>query len=194
MQPTMRMEGFFGGPARGAGVPDCTRTSQESAKILGLFEGRQASASEGADDLRELSVLLGKLSCLKRDLMSPGQLVEATRKQPFSTAHDMEPVAETAARCFAKTMPKRDLDLAFDKWSKRGDLLLRRLCTAYDLTPTDATEVRGLFKTAMADFADVAYNVCQKGDATIAGEPAPRMLQGLEPAGLNAHMEYKGYY
>lgn len=194
MQPTMRMEGFFGGPARGAGIPDCTRTSQEAAKLISMFQKKASSTGEGADDLQEFSILLGKLACLKRDLMSPGQIVEATRKQPFATTHDMEPVAETAARCFAKTMPKRDLDLSFDKWSQRGDLLVRRLCTSYDLSASDMAEAKRLFKAAMADFMDVAYGVCLKGDATIAGEPAPKLLQGVEPAGLSYHMDYKGYY
>jgi hypothetical protein len=193
MMPTLRMEGFAG-PVRGAGVPDCTRTSQESAKLIGIFQEKKSTTDEGADDLRELSVLLGKLSCFKKDLMSPGKVVQATYKQPFYNSHDMEPVAETAARCFAKTIPKRDLQLSFDKWTKRGTHLVKRLCTSYNLMGEDLKAAHDLFNTAMADFASVAGDVCFVGDIRIGGAPGPRVLSGVEPTGLSSHMDYKGYY
>jgi hypothetical protein len=193
MMPTLRMEGFAG-PSHGAGVPDCTRTSQESARLIGIFQTKKSTTGEGADDLRELSVLLGKLSCFKKDLMSPGKLVEATRKQPFSNSHDMEPIAETAARCFAKTIPKRDLQLSFDKWTKRGTFLVKRLCTSYNLAGDDLKAAYDLFNAAMADFASVAGEVCFVGDIIIGGAPGPRVLSGVEPPGLSSHMDYKGYY
>lgn len=198
MQPTLRMEGFFAGPSRGVGVPDCSSTQQEFAKLMGIFNGKQPTAEEGGDDFVELRVITGKLACLKRDLMGPGHLVSATRGQPFRTSHDMEPVAETAARIFAKTMPKRDLDLSFDKWNKRGTFLLKRLCTAYKFSEEERRTSVDLFNAGIKDVAAVAYDVCQKGDPTIAGVSgagdAMRTLQGIEPAGLNFHMEYKGYY
>jgi hypothetical protein len=194
MQPTLRMEGFFAGPPRGAGIPDCTNTQQEFAKLMELFVGKQSTVGEGSDDFQELRVLTGKLACLKRDLMGAAHLVNATRGQPFRTSHDMEPVAETAARIFAKTMPKRDLDLAFDKWNKRGTLLLKRLCTAYKFSEEERKTAVDLFNAGIKDIAGVAYDVCAKGDPTIAGDKAMRTLQGMEPAGLNMHMEYKGYY
>jgi hypothetical protein len=187
------MEGFAG-PARGAGIPNCTRTSQELAKLLSLFEDKQPKTGEGADDLHELTTLVGKLACFKRDLMNPGRIVQATRGQPFNTSTDMEPIAETTARIFAKTIPKRDLDISFDKWNKRGTLLIRRLCTSYSLSPSERTEAVDLFDAALRDIAAVAYDLCQKGDPTIAGAAVPRVLQGYEPPGLSAHMEYKGYY
>jgi hypothetical protein len=190
MMPTMRMEGFAG-PSRGAGVPDCTRTSKEAAALIATFRDKASTVEEGADDLRELSLIAGKLACFKRDLMSPGHLVEATRKQPFSTSHDMEPIAETCARVFAKTIPKRDLDLSFDKWKKRGSFLIRRLCTAYDVPPE---QPQALLDALLKDVYQIAVGICQKSDATIAGMPTPRLLDGVEPAGLSFHMEYKGYY
>lgn len=190
MMPTMRMEGFAG-PSRGAGVPDCTRSSKEAAELIGLFRSKASTVEEGADDLRELALIAGKLACFKRDLLTPGHLVEATRKQPFSNSHDMEPIAETTARCFAKTIPKRDLDLSFDKWKTRGSFLVRRLCTAYNV-PQE--QPQALLDALLADVYQIALGVCQKGGATIAGMPTPRLLEGVEPAGLSFHMEYKGYY
>lgn len=185
-----RLEGFAG-PVKGAGVPDCTRTSQEAAQLIALFSMKQSTTGEGADDLRELSVLVGKLACFKRDLMSPAKQVQATYRQPFATSHDMEPIAETTARCFAKTIPQRDLQLSFDKWSKRGTMLIKRLCTSYSLSSAETQQARKLFDVAMADFSSVALSVCCGGNGEQSG---PRVLGGLEPPGLSFHMDYKGYY
>ena len=120
----------FGGVAVGSGLPDCLRTSSEAAQVADFFLQRETVVEEGKDDLRELLLLLGKLACFKKDLMSTAGLVESTRYQPYSTAHDIEPIAETTSRCLAKTIPPRDLELAFDKWASRGGKLLQRLCTA----------------------------------------------------------------
>jgi len=141
----------FAGPIHMAGIPDCVQNSDDAAKLYSLFSVKASSTEEGADDLRELGVLLGKLACLKRDLMSAGHLVAATKGQPFSTAHDLEPVAETAARCFALTIPPRDLDIALNKWSERGLMLLKRLCTSYSSNKTEQEQVMGLFRGFMND-------------------------------------------
>ena len=187
------LEGFAG-PSKGSGSPDCLRTSSEAAKLYELVHSKKTSTEEGPDDIRELSVLLGKLACFKRDLMSPSGVVEATWKQPFNTSQDMEPIAETTARCFSKTIPKRDLDLSLDKWSNRGTMLVKRICTSIRLSDSDYAEALSLFKALVKDVTDVAYSVCQKKDVIIAGQPGPRMVQGYEPASLSMLREYKGLY
>ena len=94
-------EGFAAPPHVG-GLPNCMNASDDSAAIYSTFLSKTSTTEEGADDLEELSILLGKLACLKRDLMSSSHLVNSTKSSPFSTMHDLEPVAETAARCFSK--------------------------------------------------------------------------------------------
>jgi len=184
----------FAGPIHMAGIPDCVQNSDDAAKLYSIFAAKTSSTEEGADDLRELGVLLGKLACLKRDLMSAGHLVAATKGQPFSTAHDLEPVAETAARCFALTIPPRDLDIALNKWSDRGLMLLKRLCTSYSSKTAEQKEAMDLFRAFMNDMKDLMRTVCLKGNSSIAGAPAPRMVEGREP-GENMYLgEYKGYY
>jgi len=184
----------FAGPIHMAGIPDCVQNSDDAAKLYSVFSAKRSSTEEGADDLRELGVLLGKLACLKRDLMSAGHLVAATKGQPFSTAHDLEPVAETAARCFALTIPPRDLDIALNKWSERGLMLLKRLCTSYSSNKAEQEHAMGLFRGFMNDIKDVMRTVCLKGESSIAGMAAPRMVEGKEP-GENMYLgEYKGYY
>jgi hypothetical protein len=153
-----------------------------------------STTEEGEDDLREFRVLLGKIACLKRDLMSAGHLISATKDQPFSTSQDLEPVAETAARCFALTIPARVIDIAVDKWKTRGTMLVNRLCTSFSFTGSEQKHSMDLFKSVMSDIYDVMQKSCLKGTSSIAGTPTPRMVEGKEPSENMNLGEYKGYY
>jgi len=184
----------FGGVAVGSGMPECLRASSEGAAIAGFFTGRASVVEEAADDLRELLLLLSKLACFKKDLMGVSGVVEATRYQPYSTAHDIEPVAETTARCFAKTIPPRDLDISFEKWESRGSMLLRRLCAAYDVSGKDNGMLKGKFAAMIADVKDVANGVCLVGIPIIEGKKQGRVTQGYEEPSLSNLGEYKGRY
>lgn len=187
-------EGFYGGVAVGAGVPDCLRTSSEGAQLHAIFADRVGRYEEGPADLRELTLLLSQLSCFKKDLMGVAKQVEATRYQPFDTQLDMEPIAETTARCFAKTIPPRDLDLSFEKWSKRGIFLITRLCTAANLTESEVKKAESLFGKFIADIKDVATDVCLTGTPTIQAQPqlSPRDAGAYDPG--SSGREYFGYY
>lgn len=185
----------FAGPAVGAGVPDCLSTSSDCAQLSDVFTGKTPTTEEGPDDLRELRLILSKISCMKRDLMGNAKVVQATFYQPFSTAHDIEPVAETTARCFAKTIPQRDLSLTFDKWGGRGTFLVKRLCTSYGLNDGEEEKALQLFGQAMADLADIAMSeCCSSAEAVIGGQPQKRMVQGLAPPSLMTLRDYQGYY
>ncbi len=186
----------FAGPVAGAGMPDCVRSSKEAAALYELLAGKVSRTEEGPDDLRELQVMLGKLACFKRDLTGVAGVVAATRTQPFSTAHDLEPIAETTARCFAKTIPQRDLSLSFDKWGSRGTFLLKRLCTSLGLSSSEEEEALRLFGAMMADVSDIAMGRCcnAAGEAILAGQVQPRMVGGYEAPGLNELRKYEGYY
>jgi hypothetical protein len=193
MESEVNSEGFAG-PARGAGVPDCLRHSQEASDLYTLFSSRDNTTEEGPDDLRELALILSKISCLKKDVMSPSGIVEATRYQPYSTAHDVEAVAETAARCLAKTIPPRDLDIILDKWNRRTKELVRRLCSSYKISNSDLNKADMLVKALITDITDVTQAQCLKGDVEIAGKKGPREVNPYEPPELSELREYKGYY
>jgi hypothetical protein len=193
-QDMKKDEGFYGGVAVGAGVPDCLRTSIEGARLYSIFAGRVSGVEEGPADLRELELLLSQLSCFKKDLMGVAQQVEATRYQPFATELDMEPIAETTARCFAKTIPPRDLELSFEKWSKRGMFLITRLCTAARLSEAEVVEAEKLFRSFIADISEVAKKACLTGTPTIQAQPqlSPRDARAYDPG--SSGREYFGYY
>jgi len=188
------VEGFFGGVAVGAGEPDCLRTSSEAAQVYALFANRVSSTEEGPADFQEFRLLLSKLACFKKDLIGTAAVVEATRYQPYATSMDIEPISETTARCFAKTIPSRDLDISLDKWGKRGKELIRRLCTSMNLTEMESAQADTLFNALMGDVSEVARSVCLSGEPTINGKVAPRQAGGYEPPLLQELGEYKGYY
>lgn len=160
-------EGFFGGVARGSGHPDCLRTLPEGSEILDTLLSRvqaNSAISEGSADYREFQLILSKLGCLKKDLMSPSGLVDATRYQAFETAHDRINVAEVCAMCISKTIPSRDLDIVFATWRDRGRVLLRKLCTEAQLNDKGITRLEELFNKAWQDVYEISKAKCIKTD------------------------------
>jgi hypothetical protein len=185
----------FAGPAVGAGMPDCMSTSKDCAELYALLNSRRVLLEEGTEDLREMNLILSKISCLKRDLLGNAKLVSATRYQPFSTAHDLQPVAEIASQCFSKTIPQRDLALYFDKWGSRATFLIKRLCTSENLSETEEAQALRLLGDAMADLTDIAnIECCNGGEPTIAGQPVARMVSGFIPDKTQELKEYTGYF
>ena len=185
----------FAGPAVGAGMPDCMSTSKDCAELYALLNSKKVRLEEGTEDLREMNLILSKISCLKRDLLSNAKLVSATRYQPYSTAHDLQPVAEIASQCFSKTIPQRDLALFLDKWGSRATFLIKRLCTSENLSESEEKKALTLFGDAMADLTDIANTeCCNGGQATIAGEPVVRMVGGFVPDKTKELKEYDGDY
>ncbi len=191
----MTKEGFFGGAARGTGISDCSRSSLEGAELLAMFPvNSQNKGSDASENAHELNQIVSKLSCFKKDLVSPSHIVEATRYQNFVTAHDIEPVAETTARCFAKTISPRDLEISFDKWTVRGGELIRELSAENRLSDAEYTKAEKLFQTLIRDVKDIARGACLQGEPSIAGKPGPRDAHGYETADLQNLGTYNGYY
>lgn len=187
-------EGFYGGVARGAGIPDCLRTSADAARLHSIFAGREGGTEEGPADFTEFTLLLSQLACFKKDLLGVGQQVEATRYQPFATQIDIEPIAETTARCFAKTIPKRDLDIALDKWYKRGQFLITRLCTSAKLSEAGVADAEKTFADLMKDIGAVSHQVCLTGTPIMDAKPLPREPVPHGDSYPEQFREYTGYY
>jgi hypothetical protein len=183
-------EGFFGGVVRGSGHPDCLRTLQGSAEVMSMV-----MAAAGNADYNELQIILSKLACLKKDLMSPSGIVEATRYQPYMTSHDREPVAEVTAQCLSQTIPSRDLDIIFLTWKNRGKNLLRRLCTEANLKEDQVKKAEAIFEQSWADVYDVARGRCLASPgqkAAAAHEPAA--FESQEDTVASGARSYDGYF
>lgn len=187
---TEQKEGFFGGVARGSGYPDCLRTLPEASQILDILT-KKTEISQAAD-YKEFQLILSKLACLKKDLMSPSGIVEATRYQAFETAHDRINVAEVCALCISKNMASRDLDIIFATWRDRGTILLRKLSTEAELNEEALSHVEKLFGAAWNDVYDIAKSVCLKTDIGVVMEGHD--VGGYEPENLTTLRNYTNKY
>lgn len=172
--------------------PDCY--TEKANTIMNVFDGRKSTTGEGGRDLEEFKHLLNKLSCFTKDLVSPNYTVSATLKQPFITSHDVEAISETTGRCFAKTLPPRDLDIAMDKWTDRGGFLIRRLCTSFSLKDAEATQMETSFQAFLRDVYDTARDKCLQKEPLDVSKRGPR-----DPSPFSVRTdpqvgEFNGYY
>ena len=186
MAKLRELEGFDGA-VRGTGHPDCLRTLDNAAAALAIVD-----RAIGTPDYVEFQLILSKLACLKKDIMSPSGIIEATRYQPYANTHDREPIAEVAATCLKQTIPKRDLDITFDTFKDRGNVLLKRLCTVAELKEGAVVEAEKLFAAAWKDVYEVATMRC----LSTAADTYEGVLrtQPFEPEGVKNLREYNGYF
>ena len=182
----------FQGPRRGVSDIPCGQESSFVTNLADLFSAKKSTTGEGEADLTEFKLILSKLCCMKHDLMSANRVVSATLKVPFVTAHDREYIGDTVGRCFANSLPPRDLDIIFETWRDRGLTLLDKLCTSYNLTESEATGAKNDFMSVWSDSYDVARTVCipcKKVEVS-----SPRDPKGLMPESIRDLGAYLGYY
>jgi hypothetical protein len=186
------LEGFQG-PSNGVSDISCGQESAHAIAISELFSGKMSVTEEGSADLKELKLILSKLCCLKHDLMSASQSVQGMLYLPYSNTHDRENPADVAGRCFTKSIPARDLDIAFGTWKERGLFLVNRLCTSYNLVSSESDTVVRHFKGLWIDVFSIAKNGClvTKEDPVY---ESPRDPKGHVPEDVEELGPYKGYY
>jgi hypothetical protein len=155
-------EGFMSGIVAGTGYPDCLRESAEATQLLELVNTK--GKEDGNGNGKEFQLILSKLICFKKDLLSPSVVVNATRFQPFETSHDRVAVAELTGMCLMQTVTPRDLDISFASWRDRGKILLRNLCTEAQLSENDVVRAETLFKKIIDDVYDISVGRCIKTD------------------------------
>jgi len=182
----------FQGPSMGVSDIPCGQESSFAVALAGQFAGRESSTEEGQADLTELKLILSKLCCMKHDLMSTAQVVQATLYIPYNNTHDRENPGDTTARCFTKSIPPRDLDITFETWRDRGLVLLSRLCTSYNLSDSEELSARNNFMSCWSDSYDVARTVCTPNKPPSVS--SPRDPKGFTPEAVKELGPYKGYY
>ncbi len=166
-------EGFT---AAGAAVtvtpPAADQLSGDAAVLYNAIAPAAAQTPAGRTDLAELATLLYKMSAFRTDLEAPTKAVKATMGIPYTTSHDREPIAEMTGRCLAKTVPKRELDIALETWRNRGQAIVYRLAKAAGVdTVKAAQQFAGIWQSMYT----VAQSQCIAGEPAIAGKPvSPR--------------------
>jgi hypothetical protein len=186
-------QGFYGGPINGTSEFACGRMSSEAEELVSLFSQKQLDVGEeGSQDLHDLKAVLSKMLCMKSDLMAPQRTITAVKELGFATHMDIQPVADLTARCFSFTVPERDLSIQFGKWRDFGLDMVKRLCTAGQLSEEESKKAESLFIAAWKDAMSVAFTMCLKTPTQEKQSPhdaaphVPEELQELRP--------YDGYY
>jgi len=190
--PSGSKEGFQG-PKYGVATIPCGQESSHVTNVLEIFAKKSSSTGDGSADMKEFKEIMSKLCCIKHDLMGTAQVVQSTLNTPYNNTHDRENPADTVARCFTKSIPIRDLDIAFGTWKHRGNVLLNRLCTSYKLNNRDTETAIKHFAALWLDVFDIAKTSC------LAPEKAPEYGSPRDPRGfIHKYIEklgaYTGYY
>jgi hypothetical protein len=188
-------EGFYGGAAHGTGIPDCLRTLPEASQLLEIVGGVKGYPSDGSADFQEFTLILSKLACLKKDLLSPSGIVEATRYQAFETAHDRVAVAELCGMCLSHTVAPRDLDISFATWRDRAKVLMRKLCTEANLSESSVVSADKLFSSIFDDVYHISTSKCLKTDFSKQnGGSTGGEVSGFFPENLKDRRDYENKY
>lgn len=182
----------FQGPSQGVSDFPCGQESAEAVALAQMFSDKSSTTEEGKPDLAELKTILSKMCCMKHDLLSAAQVVQASMYLPYSNTHDRENPADTVARCFTKGIPPRDLDITYATWSNRALLLINRLCTSYDLTSVEADKATDYFMRCWKECLSVAQTACLKENKVPTG--SPRDPKGIIPEAVRGLGTYTGYY
>jgi hypothetical protein len=188
-------QGFYGGAISGSSTFPCSRMSSEAEELFSMFNGRSLSiGEEGKVDLISLRELLSKMCCMKQDLMSPAQTLTAAKELGFATHTDIQPIADLTTRCFAKTIPERDLSIQFAKWRDFANAMIHRLCTASNMSEKDVQKAESLFKNVWDNTYDVAKTQCLVGPPDKMYQRNPHDPEAKTPEELVNLREYDGYY
>jgi hypothetical protein len=184
----------FQGPARGVSDIPCGQESSYAIELSDLFAQKDSTTDEGVSDLKEFKQILTKLCCMKHDLMGPSQVVQSMMYIPYNNSHDRENPADTVARCFTKSIPPRDLDITFGTWKQRGLILIKRLCTSYNLAPSESESAKRSFSALWLDVFSIAKNACSPPSDDGSSSVSPRDVKGSIPESVEELGSYTGYY
>ena len=121
--PGISVETFAVAAVDPARVPACVERSTEAQSLLARF----ATVPATDDNAAELRLLISKLCCMEVDIVAPSAGSYRTLPLQFRTSHDLEPASTTVGRCLSRSLPQRDIDLALEKFQRRGEDLLTRV-------------------------------------------------------------------
>jgi hypothetical protein len=105
-------------------IPKCFLRDPEATKLL---ESLRPSKPQHPEAFGELSLILQKMLCIDADVTSSGAGAYSTFQLPFVTQHDIEPAASFVNRCLKGALRSRDLEIAIEKFERRGATLVQEL-------------------------------------------------------------------
>lgn len=148
-QPTIETSTLF----------SCADTIPQAVQSLQILRPGVPSSS---DALREYKSLLAKISCFKQDISSVEKAITATKDLTFITQQDIQPVADLTARCFAKSVPERDLEIQYEKWDMAGEALIQTLAKEGNKSLIETKKAYSLLKEALESSRQTALKECKQ--------------------------------
>lgn len=161
--------------------PACTERSADAQKLLARF----ASVPETDADASELRLLVSKLCCMEADIATPAAGLIRTIPLQFRTSSDMDVASSIVGRCRAGAIQQRDIDLILDKFSARGNELVKRLCAGDAAAIAEFDKVLGRLRWAMTSF-------CLKPTPTMDKPIGARDMGFWEPDSVADLSQYQG--
>jgi len=163
-------------------MPRCfTRDADAQAILLAL----RATKATNPDAFGELNLILQKMLCVDADVTGAGVGGYQSFQLPFVTQHDLEPAASFVGRCLKGAVRSRDLELTFDKWEKRGAVLIQTLAATNEAVGSECqTRFHSVAKRAARNIGQACTNQRVSMDVP-AGvrDPGYTVPKGLEEQG-----------
>ena len=172
-------------------VPKCFLRDPEATKLL---ESLRSSKPQHPEAFGELSLILQKMLCIDADVTSSGAGAYTTFQLPFVTQHDIEPAASFVNRCLKGAMRSRDLEIAIDKFERRGVVLVQELAKSESQRANALQMFRNVTKRASKQIAHTCTSLQVNMD-TPKGvrDPAylvPGMLDTPAPYTIHGNPQY----
>jgi hypothetical protein len=172
-------------------IPKCFLRDPEATKLL---ESLRSSKPRHPEAFAELSLILQKMLCIDADVTSSGAGAYSTFQLPFVTQHDIEPAASFVNRCLKGAMRSRDLEIAIEKFERRGATLVLELAQTEAQRANALQMFRNVTKRASRQIAQTCTSVQVNMDTPKGvrdpGYTVPSALDAVAPYAIHGSPQY----
>ena len=180
-EPYSVEEGFAVAAVDADRMPACVNRSAAAQKLL---EKIPTETLAGNDDADEFRLLISKLCCIEADITTPVPGNYRTLPLQFRTSHDLEPPSTFVSSCLRNAIRQRDIDLTIEKYSARGNVLLKTLGCDSDAAAN--------FAELIARTQEAMTSVCLAKNPQMDIPPGVRDVGFWETKDVKNLMEYQG--
>ena len=172
-------------------IPKCFLRDPEATKLL---ESLRSSKPRHPEAFAELSLILQKMLCIDADVTSSGAGAYSTFQLPFVTQHDIEPAASFVNRCLKGAMRSRDLEIAIEKFERRGATLVLELAQTEAQRANALQMFRNVTKRASRQIAQTCTSLQVNMDTPKGvrdpGYTVPSALDAVAPYAIHGSPQY----
>jgi hypothetical protein len=172
-------------------IPKCFLRDPEATKLL---ESLRSSKPRHPEAFAELSLILQKMLCIDADVTSSGAGAYSTFQLPFVTQHDIEPAASFVNRCLKGAMRSRDLEIAIEKFERRGATLVQELAQTEAQRANALQMFRNVTKRASRQIAQTCTSLQVNMDTPKGvrdpGYTVPSALDAVAPYAIHGSPQY----